>query len=122
MKEWKKFGMCDCNYIYSGNILFFYSREVREITDEQKQVQSEIRRLESSLENPNDIARKYEYARSRQDQVAAAMDALRDNIKDLNSSVKKREQYCNCTEDYFVHFTNYTFSKVLEFRQFKVGY
>ncbi|KAI4467365.1 structural maintenance of chromosomes 56 smc5 smc6 [Holotrichia oblita] len=94
-------------------------RQVPEVVMEIKNVQTTIRRVESSLETPDEIRRKYQHAREKCEQVKKVMGGLEDTIQELNQSVSKRKRHYQVMEDYFVNCINHNFSKVLDFRQFK---
>ncbi|KAI4467367.1 structural maintenance of chromosomes 56 smc5 smc6 [Holotrichia oblita] len=94
-------------------------RQVPEVVMEIKNVQTTIRRVESSLETPDEIRKKYQHAREKCEQVKKVMGGLEDTIQELNQSVSKRRRHYQVMEDYFVNCINHNFSKVLDFRQFK---
>lgn len=98
----------------------FCFREVSEVVTELNRVQNNIRKVESSLESPEEVKQKYRQSKDKFISVTDIMHHLDESIKELHSAIIKRKHYYENIEDYFVNYINHNFSKVLDFRQFKV--
>lgn len=102
------------------NISFFVPRNVVVIADLIYKMQRKINKVESQVESPEETRKKYDVVTRKCQETSEIITHLDENVKELKIGVNKGNRNYKYTKDYFITLLNYNFSKILEFRQYKV--
>ena len=83
-------------------------------------MQRKINKVESQVESPEETRKKYDTVTRKCQETSEIVTQLDENVRELKIGVNKGNRNYKYTRDYFTTFLNYNFSKILEFRQYKV--
>ncbi|XP_025836103.1 structural maintenance of chromosomes protein 6 [Agrilus planipennis] len=94
-------------------------RDVNEIMSDMDKINHIMRRVESSVEEPEYILQKIDEATKKHNQNSELLDALRSDVKQLQIASEKRKKIYKNIENYFKSIFSNSFLRFLQLRQFK---